>query len=84
MTYHLRRLRVHGLITRVPQTRRYQITDIGLHDALLFTHAHDHLLRTALAEVTDPRPPWPSELRAAARAYQSAYDHLAAQAHLAA
>jgi len=84
MTYDLRRLRVHGLITRVPQTRRYQITDIGLHDALLFTHAHDHLLRTALAEVTDPRPPWPSELRAAARAYQSAYDHLAAQAHLAA
>ena len=28
--------------------------------ALLFTHAHDHLLRTALAQITDPDPPKPS------------------------
>ena len=44
MTYDLRRLRAHGLITRIPRTRRYQITDTGLGHALLFTHAHDHLL----------------------------------------
>ena len=30
MTYDLRRLRAHGLITRIPRTRRYQITDTGL------------------------------------------------------
>ncbi len=30
MTYDLRRLRAHGLITRVPRSRRYQITDTGL------------------------------------------------------
>ena len=84
MTYDLRRLRAHGLITRVPRSRRYQITDTGLTQALLFTHAHDHLLRTGLAEITDPDPPAPSRLRAADRAYQAAFDELAHYAHLAA
>ena len=60
MTYDLRRLREHGLIARIPHTRRYQVTDTGLHDALLFTHAHDHLLRPGLAQTTDPGPPRPS------------------------
>jgi len=39
MTYDLRRLREHGLIQRIPRTRRYQVTDTGLHQAMLFTHA---------------------------------------------
>ena len=84
MTYDLRRLREHGLIARIPHTRRYQVTDTGLHDALLFTHAHDHLLRPGLAQTADPSPPAPAPLRAAARAYQAAYDDLTRQAHLAA
>ena len=84
MTYDLRRLREHGLIPRIPRSRRYQVTDTGLHDALLFTHAHDHLLRAGLAELTDPSPPAPSRLRTAARAYQAAFDDLGRQAHLAA
>jgi len=82
MTYDLRRLRAHGLITRIPRTRRYQITNTGLQQALLFTHAHDHLLRTGLAEITDPDPPAPSRLRAADHAYQSAFNDLARYAHL--
>jgi len=84
MTYDLRRLRAHGLIARIPRTRRYQVTATGLQHALLFTHAHDHLLRTGLAEITDPDPPAPSQLRAAARAYQTAFDNLASYAHIAA
>ncbi|MGO9079545.1 MAG: hypothetical protein ACLQDY_10960 [Streptosporangiaceae bacterium] len=84
MTYDLRRLREHGLIARTPKTRRYQVTDTGLQHALLFTHAHDHLLRAGLAELTDPSPPAPSRLRTAARAYQAAFDDLTQQAHLAA
>jgi hypothetical protein len=75
---------VHGLIARIPRTRRYQITDTGLTHALLFTHAHDHLLRTGLAELTDPHPPTSSRLRAADRAYQAAFDDLTGYAHLAA
>jgi hypothetical protein len=46
MTYDLRRLRDHGLISRIPRTRRYHVTDTGLHQAMLFTHAYDHLLLT--------------------------------------
>ena len=84
MTYDLRRLRAHGLIERVPHTRRYQITDAGVRDALFFTHAHDHLLRTGLAELTDPDPPRPSPLVAATRAYQAAFNDLAHYAHQAA
>jgi hypothetical protein len=84
MTYDLRRLREHGLIQRIPRSRRYQVTDTGLQHALLFTHAHDHLLRAGLAELADPSPPVPSQLRTAARAYQAAFDDLARQAHLAA
>ena len=61
MTYDLRRLREHGLIARIPHTRRYQVTDSGLHDALLFTHAHDHLLRPGPGPDSPtparPRPP---------------------------
>ncbi len=59
MTHDLRRLRAHGLIHRLPHTRRYHITDTGGHHALLFTHAHDHLLRTGLAQISDPDPPPP-------------------------
>ena len=81
MTYDLRRLRAHRLIERIPHSRRYQITDTGVQHALLFTHAHDHLLRTGLAEITDPDPPAPSGLRTAARAYQAAFIELAQYAH---
>jgi len=84
MTYDLRRLRVHGLIERIPKSRRYRVTDVGLQDALLFTHAHDHLLRAGLAELADPSPPWPSRLRAAARTYLAAFNDLARDANLAA
>ncbi len=37
-----------------------------------------------MAELTDPDPPWPSQLRAAARDYQAAFDKLAHRASLAA
>ena len=84
MTYDLRRLRAHGLIERIPRTRRYTVTDTGLQHALLFTHAHDHLLRTGLAQVSDPSPPRKTKLHNAARAYQAAFDELTQQARLAA
>jgi hypothetical protein len=84
MTYDLRRLRAHGLIERVPRTRRYTVTDTGLQYALLFTHAHDHLLRAGLAQVSDPSPPQPTKLRTAAHAYQAAINDLTQQAQLAA
>jgi hypothetical protein len=83
-SYDLRRLRSHGLITRIRGTHRYQVTDTGLHHALFLTHLHDRFLRTGLAELPDPDPPTPSPLRAASRAYQTALDNLTRQAGLAA
>ena len=84
MTYDLRRLRAHGLIERTPHTFRYQVTDTGLRTARYLTLLHDRLLRTGLAELTDPSPPAPSSLRAADRAYQAAIDDLTRQAGIAA
>ena len=84
MTYDLRRLRAHGLIERVARTRRYTVTATGLQHALLFTHAHDHLLTAGLAQVADPSPPRTSKLRNATRAYQAAFADLTHQARLAA
>jgi hypothetical protein len=81
MTYDLRRLRAHGLITRIPHSHRYHLTDTGLHHALFLTRTHDRLLRTGLAQLTDPEP---HPLRTASRAYQRALDTLAAQSGLAA
>ncbi|MDN5918247.1 MAG: hypothetical protein L0I76_24640, partial [Pseudonocardia sp.] len=31
ISYDLRRLRAHGLITRIPRSHRYRVTDTGLH-----------------------------------------------------
>jgi hypothetical protein len=84
ITYDLRRLRMHGLIQRIPHTFRYQVTDTGLRSAQYLTRLHDRLLRTGLAEITDPSPPAPSALRAADRTYQAAIDDLTRQAGLAA
>ncbi len=33
MTYHLRRLRLHGVIARLPHTHRYRVTDSGWRTA---------------------------------------------------
>ena len=82
MSYDLRRLRHHGLIEREPGTHRYRVTDIGLADALFLTRVHDRLLRTGLAQSTDPKTP--SRLRTATRAYQAALQDLSARAGLAA
>jgi hypothetical protein len=54
MTYDLRRLRLHGLIERIPGTHRYRVTDLGLRAAVFFTRAYNRLLRTGLAELHDP------------------------------
>ena len=75
MTYDLRRLRVHGLIERIPHSHRYRVTDPGLHTAMLITRVQERLLPTGLAHLTDPVATT-SPLRAAARAYQTAIDNL--------
>ncbi|HTF47840.1 MAG TPA: hypothetical protein VK735_10355 [Pseudonocardia sp.] len=84
MSYDLRRLRAHGLITRIPHSHRYQLTDTGLHHATLLNHLHTRLLLPGLAHLTDPDPPAPTALRTAARDYRRALDQLTQDAELAA
>ena len=49
MTYQLRRLRLHGLIERLPNSFRYRVTNFGFRAALFFTRLYNRLLRPGLA-----------------------------------
>ena len=49
MTYDLRRLRLHGLIARIPHTHRYRVTDSGLSAALFYARLYSRALRPALS-----------------------------------
>jgi len=62
MTYDLRRLRLHGLIERVPRTNTYVTTPEGLKVAVFFTKLDRRLLHPLLAA---DRPPAPPEVRRA-------------------
>ena len=63
MTYDLRRLRLHGLIQRVPHTNRYILTTDGIRVAVFYRKVHDRVLRPLIA--APDRPPAPPELRRA-------------------
>jgi hypothetical protein len=73
MTYDLRRLRLHGLIEKIPHSHRYQVTDQGLRTSMFLSAVHDRLLPTGLAHLHTPTP---TPLRTAARNYQTAIDTL--------
>ena len=62
MSYDLRRLRLHGLITRLPGTNTYVTTPEGIRVAVFYTKLHDRLLAPLLDA---DRPPAPLELRRA-------------------
>ena len=47
MTYDLRRLRLHGLIERVPHSHRYRITPTGAQVAMFYARLYARALRPA-------------------------------------
>jgi predicted MarR family transcription regulator len=57
MTYDLRRLRLHGLIQRLPGSNTYLPTPDGIRVALFYTKVHDRLLVPLLAADHPPAPP---------------------------
>jgi hypothetical protein len=65
MTYDLGRLRLHGLIQRIPKSHRYEVTAAGLRIALFFCRTYARLLRPKLAEIMPADPPGDSALRVA-------------------
>jgi hypothetical protein len=68
MTDDMRRLRLHGLIERIPQSHRDRVTDAGLRVALFFTKVHSRILRPGLSQLFDGCPKAPTRPIAAAMA----------------
>ena len=78
VTYDLRRLRLHGLIERIPKSHRYRITAKGLRTAIFYTRLYNRSLRTGLAHISpDPANanlPVARSIRAAEAAINAWYD----------
>ena len=69
MTYHLRRLRLHGLITRAKGSHRYSLTQEGYRAAYFETRLYAHVFQPGLASLHPDAAANNSKLRAA-------FDHL--------
>jgi len=82
MTYHLRRLRLHGLIERIPQTHRYQVTEFGWRVALFFTRTYARVIRPGLANILPHALPINHALRLRFDQLETAMDDWIAQANL--
>jgi hypothetical protein len=82
LTYDLRRLRLKGLLARVPHTHRYEVTPDGRRVALFFTRLHARLFRPGFAAF-DATNPVPRPLADAFAAVNRELDRRLDQAHLA-
>lgn len=82
LSYDLRRLRLHGLIERIPQTHRYRVTETGLRTALFCVRLYARALRPALA--WDGAPPTSRAGHAAYQRLEAAMDAYLKEVHLAA
>jgi hypothetical protein len=82
MTYDLRRLRLKGLIQRLPHTTRYTVTPFGLQVALFFSRVHLRILRPGAAALADPSPILSHPLRQAFTKVSAALADLCAAAQL--
>ena len=79
MTYDLRRLRLAGLIRRLPHTNRYTLTEDGIRIAVFYTKVYNRLLVPLTAANQPQAPP---ELRAALSAITRHVDDYADRARL--
>lgn len=80
MTYDLRRLRLHALITRIPGTHTYVTTSEGIRVAAFYTKLQGRLLRPLLDA---HQPPAPVEVRHALKTLDQAITTYATNARLA-
>jgi hypothetical protein len=74
MSYHLRRLRLHGMIERIPKTHRYRLTDFGLRTAMFCTRAWARIFRRGLGLTLPATSPVPNPIL-------RSFDQLSAQIH---
>jgi len=79
MTYDLRRLRLNGLIRRLPCTNRYVLTADGVRIAVFYTKVYNRLL-VPLTAANQAQAP--AELRAALRIITRHVDDYVTRARL--
>ncbi len=84
MTYDLHRLRLHGLIARIPHSHRYRVTAEGLRTALFFTRVSARILRPGLARLAPTAPSGDTALQPYVDKVEGAIDRWIDQAKLAA
>lgn len=63
MTYQLRRLRLHGLIERIPKTHRYRLTPFGFRVAVFCTRTYNRILRPGIGLILPATSSAPTALR---------------------
>jgi hypothetical protein len=78
-TYDLRRLRLKGLIRRLPRQNRYVLTPEGVRVAAFYTKIHRRLLEPLLEA---HQPPAPIELRRALRTIDTTINDYIAHARI--
>jgi len=84
MTYDLRRLRLHGLIERIPHTHRYELSALGKRVCLFFTKANARIIRPGLSQLFDGCPKAPNRpLASAMRQFDKVCEQFFAEAKLA-
>lgn len=59
----MRRLRLHGLIERIPKTHRYRLTPFGFRVAVFCTRTYARILRPGLGLVLPETSSLPAPLR---------------------
>jgi hypothetical protein len=79
MTYDLRRLRLNGLIRRLPRSNRYVLTEDGIRIAIVYTKVYNRLLVPLTAADQAQAPP---ELRAALKTITRHVEDYAAHARV--
>jgi hypothetical protein len=84
MTYDLRRLRLHGIIERIPRTHRFRTTPKGLRVAIFFSRTWARLLRPGLSLIAPPGPDAQHALRRAFDRLERELDSFVAAQKLAA
>jgi hypothetical protein len=80
MSYDLRRLRLHGLIQRLPHSNTYLLTGEGIRVAVFYTKLQNRLLRPLLDA---DKPPAKIEIRRALATLQSVVNQYVQDARLA-
>lgn len=53
MTYDLRRLRLHGIISRIPNSHRYNVSPEGMKICMFYTKVHSRVIRGGLSQLFD-------------------------------